>query len=301
LPRPAIREPLETPDGVEGRVLSDEPEVLAELSSQWHRLLTTHGAFGVDPAAFRALVLDVLRDRAGPGGAGGGLLVRLALDDLYLAQGCAAGNSRAWRAFDRAFGPTLDRLALLFATTTVSADDARQELLTALFRGRRDGGSAFQTYRGISSLAGWLRVSMRRVVIDIHRNPRWRPVPGGEGPELGLLPDQTPTAEPRLVETQTARAVVAIVRECIAALPEEDRHTLLRYHRDGWILEDIGRECGVHTATVHRRLDRIRGDLGRAVLRLSRERLALQPEEVVSTRDAMTDLFGFVDPTEPGT
>jgi RNA polymerase sigma-70 factor len=286
-----------------GGLLSDEPEVRAALAAEWDRLLSSQGPFGVDRLAFEHLVMAVLRERAGPGGAGGPILPRMALDDLYLAQGCAAGDRRAWRAFDRRFGPVLDRLSLLFSTTTVSAEDARQELLTALFRGRKDGGTAFQSYRGIASLSGWLRVSMRRVVIDIHRNPRWRPMPGGEGAELGLLPDQTPTAEPRLVETQTARALVAIVHECVAALPPDDHATLMRYHRDGLILEEIARASGVHTATIHRRLERIRADLGRAVLRLARERLALQADEVLSTRDAMTDLFGFVDrtDTEPGT
>lgn len=303
MPTPAILDTVETPCGAEGCLLSDEPEVRAALTAEWNRLLKVHGPYGLDATAFQALVFDVVRSRAGDGGAGLPLLERLALDDLYLAQGCAARDGRAWRAFDRRFGPVLERLSLLFATTTVSAEDARQELLAALFRGRRDGGSAFQSYRGMASLAGWLRVSMRRVVIDIHRNPRWRPVPGADGPELGLLPDQTPTAEPCLVESQTARALVALVHECLAALPPEDHLTLMRYHRDGLILEEIARATGVHTATVHRRLERIRADLGRTVLRLARERLALPPEDVLSTRDAMADLFGFVDPadTEPGT
>ena len=232
------------------------------------------------------------------------LLERLVLADLYLAQGCAHRNPRAWRAFERQYGPVLDRLALLFSTSTITADDARQELLGALFGGRSGRTSGFHTYRGISSLKGWLRVSLRRIVIDLHRSRGWRPLPGAEAPQdLGLVADPTPSAEPHLIESRTARAVIALVAETIDALAPEDRQTLLRYHRDGCRLEDLGRALGVHTATAQRRLERIRADVGRTVLRRARERLALQPEDVYAVRDVMADLFGFSDPTdaEPGT
>lgn len=286
--------------------LPDEAAVRAALAAHWQRLVAAQGDYGLDAATFEAQVVDTIRRRLGRSGERAGLAVldALALDDLYLAQGCAARSPAAWRRFESQYGPMLDRLSLLFSTSAIGAGDARQELLVSLFSGRRGQGSTFQTYRGIASLNGWLRVALRRVVIDLYRSVRWRPLPGGPVElELGLLPDPTPSAEPQLVSTRTARALVALLDEVISALPELDRRTLMMAHRDGCRLEDIGRELGVHLTTAQRRLERIREDVGRAVLRLARSRLALSPADVYAVRDMMADFFGFSDPTgaEPGT
>lgn len=307
MPTPAIRakSPAEL-DETDGVHMIDERAVHAALLDHWQRLLARYGDFGLDRDAFVGLVTTTLRRRLERTDANEGMpiLERLAVADLYLAQGCAARNPRAWRAFEHQYGSMLDRLALLFSTTTITADDARQELLGALFGGRSGKTSGFRTYRGISSLNGWLRVALRRIVIDLHRSRGWRPLPGSDSPQdLALVPDTSPTPEPHLVETRTARALVVLVAETITELPPEDRQTLLRYHRDGWRLEDLGRALGVHTATAQRRLERIRADVGRVVLRKARERLALLPEDVFAVRDLMADLFAFKDPTdtEPGT
>lgn len=286
--------------------MTDDRAVHAALLDHWQRLLARHGDFGLEREAFVALVLSILRRRLARTGQSAGLplLEKLALDDLYLARGCAARNERAWRCFEGQYGAVLERLSLLFSTSTITAEDARQELLGALFGGRSGLSSGFQTYQGISSLKGWLRVAVRRIVIDLHRSRGWRPLQGVDAnQDLTLLPDPSPPPEPYLIESRTARALVVLVEEAIAALPPEDRRTLLRYHRDGCRLEDLGRELGVHTATAQRRLERIRADVGRTVLRTARERLALLPEDVYAVRGAMADLFGFTDPTEtePGT
>lgn len=309
MPTPAIR--AESPgdlelDETDGVHMIDERAVHAALLDHWQRLLAQYGDFGLERDAFVLSVMTTLRHRLDRTAAPMGmpLLERLALADLYLAQGCAGRHPRAWRVFERQYGPMLERLALLFSTTTITADDARQELLGALFGGRSGKTSGFQTYRGISSLNGWLRVALRRIVIDLHRSRGWRPLPGADAPQdLMLVPDTSPTPEPHLIETRTARALVTLVAETIAELPAEDRHTLLRYHRDGCRLEELGRSLGVHTATAQRRLERIRADVGRHVLRKARDRLALLPVDVYAARDLMAELFGFKDPTEtePGT
>ena len=293
-------------DAPTGPPMADDRAVRAGLAAHWTRLRASQGDYGLDALAFEALVLETIRRRLARSGERAGLpvLETLALDDLYLAQGCAARSTAAWRRFESQYGPMLDRLSLLFSTSVIGAGDARQELLVSLFSGRRGQGSAFQSYRGIASLKGWLRVALRRVVIDLYRSVRWRPLPGGASAiELGLLPDPTPCAEPQLVSSRTAQALVAIMDEVVAALPALDRRTLLMAHRDGCRLEDIGRELGVHLTTAQRRLERIREDVGRAVLRLARARLALSPDDVYAVRDMMADFFGFTDPsgTEPGT
>lgn len=286
--------------------MTDSLAVEQALPEVWQRLLAEYGDFAVDRAAFLEGIRATLDERLNLNGLDSGLpvLEKLALSDLYLAHGCACGHPGAWRAFERQYGPALDRLALLFSTSTVTANDARQELLIRLFGGRKGRASGFRTYRGMSSLEGWLRVAMRRIVIDLHRSAAWRPLPGGDlNLEMNLLPDTTPTAEVRLVESRTARALVLLVREAVAALPAEDREILLRFRRDCCTYEELGRALGVHTSTAHRRLQRVEENLCRSVLRAARERLALDPRDVYRVRDVMADLFAFSDPTdtEPGT
>jgi DNA-directed RNA polymerase specialized sigma24 family protein len=293
-------------DALPGPQMTDERAVRAGLAAHWARLVSAYGDYSLAGPDFEALALDTIRRRLAKSGERAGLpiLETLALDDLYLAQGCAARSPAAWRRFETQYGPMLDRLSLLFSTSVIGAGDARQELLVSLFSGRRGQGSAFQSYRGIASLNGWLRVALRRVVIDLYRSVRWRPLPGGAGAiELGLLPDPTPGVEPLLISSRTAQSLVAILDEVVTALPAVDRRTLLMAHRDGCRLEDIGLELGVHLTTAQRRLERIREDVGRAVLRLARARLALSPEDVYAVRDMMADFFGFSDPSgaEPGT
>lgn len=304
MPTPALQK--DTPGDADGAPLIDERECRATLLDHWRRLLERFGDFGVPYAEFEGLVLSTLRSRLTPsdGRRALGLLEKMALADLYLARGCACRAPRAWRAFEDQYGPALDRLAVLFSTSTITANDARQELLAGLFGGRDGQSSRFQTYRGISSLEGWLRVAMRRIVIDLHRKVAWRPLPGVcSSLELGGLPDPTPPPESRMVDTRAARALVTLAEEAIAALPSEDRQLLLRHHRDAGTYEEIGREFGVHTATAHRRLQRIRADLARTLLRGARDRLALLPADIYVVRDLMADLFAFSDPTgtEPGT
>lgn len=287
----------------------DADAVRAALEARWHRLRNEFGDFGVGPESFAAHVHETLRRRMERSGTREALplLERMALDDLYLAQGCAAHNDAAWHAFERTHGAVLDRLSLLFSTSAIGAGEARQELLCALFSGRSGKGSAFHSYRGEASLRAWLRVVLRRIVIDLYRSVRWRPLPGSRSPDAAaeslVARDQTPLAEPHLIETQTAQALALITGEVILALPMADREALLAYHRDGARLEDVGRTLGVHLSTAKRQLDRVRADVARTVLKLARDRLALPPHEVLAARDLMADFFGFTDvnPTEPGT
>lgn len=280
---------------VTGIRLTDESAVLTALAAHWTRLREENGDFGLDEADFRRRVLDTIgrRVEAGEGTSGLPILQRLALDDLYLAQGCAARSDRAWRLFERRHGRQLDQLALLYATTTVAAEDARQELVGALF-GARQGPGGLHSYRGNSSLVGWLRVAMRRMVIDLHRSRAFRPVAGPDATaELQGVVDPEPRADTRLAERRLAHELVELVEDAVRRLPEDDRTMLLRYHRDGAILKVIGLELGIHQATVLRHLERIRDQVGRAVIKAARERLGLQPEEVRAVTELMSDLFRF--------
>ncbi len=264
------------------------------LDDVWRRVSRGRD-FGVDRRVFLDLLGETVLRRAADGDESPvAVLDRMAIDDLYLAQGCAAGNHSACREFEKLYGRELDRMCLVFATRTVLADDARQELLSIMFLGRGNGG-LFQRYRGISSLQGWLRVSVRHVVIDLHRGRDWRPIPGGgNADELPTLADRASAHDHHgVAEKATASVFARLVAEVLAEIEPAERATLVRYYRDGVTLDQLGREQNCHAATVHRHLRETQTTIRKAVLSRGRAHAGLRPDDVPIVIELMSDLFRF--------
>lgn len=273
------------------------PQTLDEhLNAMWDELARAH-TYGVDRGTFLSDLRETVVERAAAAGVEAvEVLERMAVEDLYLARGCAAGNAAARRDFVKHYGAEVERLGVIFSTRSVPADDARQELLIRLFTVRPDGSGPFQTYRGSSSLRGWLRVAMRRVVIDLNRG-KWRNIPGtGNAEELSGVAEGGPAHADTVVDQLSAAVVQRALGDVLATLSEADRTLLRRYHLEGCTFGQLGREHAVDPSTVHRWLHEAHTKVRKRLSSWTRssdaaDRPRLRPEEVSSLIELVADIF----------
>jgi RNA polymerase sigma-70 factor (ECF subfamily) len=142
----------------------------------------------------------------------------------------------------------------------VSAEDRRDLLQMTLLRVVRRIGS----FRGDSSFSTWLfRVTANEalMLMRAHRRRKARLVEGMDLDDLAALPEHAPeeTSEPVNGERE------AVVRDAIAALPDDYRKIVLAHYHDERGLQQIADELRVSESAVRSRLHRARSRL-RALL-----------------------------------
>ncbi len=195
----------------------------------------------------------------------------LHLSDLALAVACSAGSPVAWDFFVAQYRPELYRSARAIA------GDSGRELADSLYadlyglresQGRRN--SLFDYFHGRSKLGTWLRaVLSQRQIDEIRRTRRTEPLEesspnddtqSSAGPPRSSTNDfQDPDRAKLLAMLQ------AVLSAVIAALDSRDRLRLAYYYVDDLTLVQIGRLLGEHEATVSRKLERTRRDVGKRV------------------------------------
>jgi RNA polymerase sigma-70 factor, ECF subfamily len=203
--------------------------------------------------------------------------------DLALAVACSKGGSTAWDFFMAEFRPELYRAARSIVGQAAEGDAAARELADSLYAdlygmresaaGRRQ--SLFEYFHGRSKLSTWLHaVLSQRRVDEIRRARAIEPLanesgeviaeaetPGAAGPanaaSFGAQAD--PDRANYLAVLQVAMAAV------LGALDRRDRLRLAYYYADDRTLAEIGRLLGEHEATVSRKLNRTRRDVGSRV------------------------------------
>jgi len=190
---------------------------------------------------------------------GGVSLGQLHHEDLYLASACAHGDRLAWEYFADEYLPLVQKLAAQACRQFQESEDLAQELVSQLIGDRAKLGG----YDGRGSLAGWLRVTIARAAIDRFRRAR-REVSWEETTERGVEPSATVEDPQGAAEAMDARwgpVLAGILAGQIRRLPARERLLLSLYYVSAVPLKAIGRQFGVHEATVSRWLDRIRHTL----------------------------------------
>lgn len=225
------------------------------------------GDYGIASPEFEALLIKIA-GRCCPAGNAkevSALLRSLQIEDLVLAQACAAGKERAWEIFLTRF-----RAKLYECAYGITRDEARgRELADALYADLygttvRDGQrvSKLASYSGRGSLLGWLRMVLAQEFVNRYR-AQSRLVSLDEQEEAGaqFVAKQSETAE-SVLDGRVNTAVDAALGE----LEAEDRFVLASYFLDGRKLNEIGRMLRVHESSVSRRLDKITSRLRKRVI-----------------------------------
>jgi RNA polymerase sigma-70 factor (ECF subfamily) len=148
-------------------------------------------------------------------------LLSLRVDELALAQACAAGHNTAWEIFLTRYREKLYQSALRIAREDSAARDLADSLYAELYgTTARDGEriSKLASFTGRGSLEGWLRTVLAQEFVNRYRRTK-RLVSIEEESEDGAqfaapTPEPLPSADSRL-ESATDAA--------LAALDTEDR------------------------------------------------------------------------------
>ncbi len=202
----------------------------------------------------------------------------LCCEDLFLATACARGDRIAWEYFADEYLPLVRGMAARACRQLMESEDLAQELVAGLISDRtRLGG-----YSGRGSLAGWLRVAISHAAIDRFRR-RKREVPldesGGEVPKTELANRASETQETS-PDASWGPVLAEVLQEQIRSLAPRERIILGLYYADNVPLKLIGRQFGVHEATVSRWLDTLRQTIRKRVERELRARYGLKAGEV---------------------
>ena len=191
-------------------------------------------------------------------------LLALRVEELALAQACAAGNNSAWELFLIRYREKLYQSALRIAREESAARDLADSLYAELYgTNLRDGerASKLASFTGRGSLEGWLRTVLAQEFINRYRRTK-RLVSLEEENEDGerfAAPEPEPVAAADLrLESATDAA--------LAALPDEDRLVLAAYYLDGRTLAEVARMLGVHESTISRKVDKLAKTLRKKIL-----------------------------------
>jgi len=216
--------------------------------------------YGLNAVQFGAALERVAKSLGGEA-----QLRSLKVEDLALAQGCAAGNEHAWEVFLTRFREKLYDAARSITREEASARELADSIYGELYGTRMEDGervSKLASYSGRGSLEGWLRTVLAQEWVNRFRKQK-RLVSLEEQEEAGAQFEAAPAAPP---ESTLDPRVAAATDRALAELAAEDRYILAAYYLDGRTLADVARTLGVHESTVSRKVERLAHKLRKDIL-----------------------------------
>ena len=184
----------------------------------------------------------------------------MALSDIdrQLLQRCLARQSHAWEDFvDRFLGLVVHVIhhtstARSIAVSQHDLEDLASEVFIAILA---DDYAALRRFRGQSSLATYLTVISRRVVVKELLKHRIVPNQAETG-EMQDVEDNTSGAEERLANQEE-------VHRLLGELDGEEADIVRLYHLEGKTYHEISRETGVPENSIGPALSRARAKMRR--------------------------------------
>ncbi len=184
----------------------------------------------------------------------------MALSDIdrQLLQRCIARHSRAWEDFvDRFLGLVLHVIshtsqARSIAVSPHDLDDLASEVFMAILA---DDSAVLRRFRGQSSLATYLTVIARRVVVRELLKRRIVPHPA-DATAMNELEDESADHEERVANREE-------VERLLDELSGDEADIVRLYHIEGKSYHEISRQTGVPENTIGPALSRARAKLRR--------------------------------------
>jgi len=174
-------------------------------------------------------------------------------DDATLTARARSGDRRAFTALLRRHDATMRRLAYRMLADAAAMDDALQEAYVKAY-------TALPGYRDDARFGTWLYRITYNACVDELRRRRRRPVPADRP-----LDEPSPAAGPE----RTVAAADA-VRRSLAALPADQRATVVLVDGEGFDHGTAAQILGVAPGTVASRLSRARTALRRSTKEIDR-------------------------------
>lgn len=175
------------------------------------------------------------------------------MDDRELVGRCLGGSEEAWSEFWARLGPAMRRAAVAKLRNAADAEEVCQRVMARL---ATDGGKALGSFRGTSSLEGWLVAVVWREAITHLRSRRALP---SLDERRAAWDAQVPTP----LASLCGREVAVALKEALDRMPPREALVLrLRYWQQA-SHADIARTLGISSNSVTsvewRALKRLRG------------------------------------------
>ncbi|MDC0668117.1 sigma-70 family RNA polymerase sigma factor [Nannocystis radixulma] len=257
----------------------DERDLAAALTRAVARGAAAWPALEVEVAVFRAYLVARLPAEGDPLAA----LEAMAIEDLYLACACVAGERRAIAAFTERFVRVSVAAAARSRRDGPAADDMVQLVLEKLLAPRGELPPRLAEFVGQGGLRAWVRVTVVRAGIDLERTQARRIVPDTSEPAANLEAVAT-TTDPELdylkrhYRDEFRQAFAA----ALAELDPRSRNALRHHLIDRLSIDQIGALYNVHRATAARWISRSREALLAGTREQLRGRLQLSEGEYAS-------------------
>jgi RNA polymerase sigma-70 factor, ECF subfamily len=173
------------------------------------------------------------------------------LEDLFIACGCAAGDTKALTAVEIRYFPDIDAALGKMGLSSDRIAEVKQGLRRLLFVGNAENGAPprIAEYRGSGDLRSWLRVTATRAALKLIRKDN-RETSGDDA----LLAARAPEDDPELAYMKAAyRAAFKIAfQEALESLHARERMLLKQQIVDGLGIDELGALYQVHRATAAR-------------------------------------------------
>lgn len=184
------------------------------------------------------------------------------MNDLQLAQACAAGDRSAQTELIRRFGATVRNALLRHGLSADEADDTEQQLWTRVLVSRPPRQPAIAGYAGLGSLAGWLKTCAMRDALSLRRAKACRPS------AVSLDENSTTEAlgahvhpEGDCLRAEWGGVFAQAFTDAVATLQPSELALLREHTVHGQHLEQMAEVRGVHRTTVMRWLDKMKHKL----------------------------------------
>ena len=203
--------------------------------------------------------------------------------DLFVACACTRGDEAAIDGFQRRFFGEIDAAGRRARAGDDIIAEARQNLARSLFTG---APPAVAGYSGRGDLRGWIRVTGIREVLRLLERAR-REIPIGVDVFLDAL---SPADDPELafLKQRYRDEFVEALREAVASLSDRERLLFRRQLIDGWGIDELAAEFGIHRSTAARWLTAARRTVLEQTRALLKERWGATTLEV----DSIVRLLG---------
>jgi RNA polymerase sigma-70 factor (ECF subfamily) len=221
---------------------------LAEAEGRWPEVTVDPRRFVTHWAAQLSRASDV-----------GAAIEQLHLADLYLAFGCAEGDTSALRSFGTLLSSVAGAVRSVDGTPSF-VDEILQRLRTRVLVPEDGKSPRILDYAGRGSLENWLRAGALRLALNARRDARRGPEPL---PDASLWEPAAPTADRtlELLRGKYATEFGSALREAFASLDPGERNVLRMHFLEGLSLNQIAAMYQVNKSTISRRMAKARETL----------------------------------------
>jgi RNA polymerase sigma-70 factor (ECF subfamily) len=189
-------------------------------------------------------------------------------EDLYLACGCALGETRALRALEQHLRREIGSYLSAVDREPAFVDEVGQTLREKLLIPKDGAAPRIVEYTGRGALGAWLRAVAVRTAIDLRRaSPKvqTRSENAADEPKVGAVDPEIDFLKVRYMDD--FREAFAAT---LASLGRDQRNVLRLHYVDGMSVAEIGTSYRVHRSTVARWIAEAREQ----ILAETRQRLA---------------------------